>query len=272
MPPWGVSQGGYLRGSVLHVCAVSACAQFVRSTLSVSRGAMHVDDDLFRARGTLRVGCPSARRGVDTPHPNPKGRRTPTARCLHTHFLHHRPMRPLFHQPFRGGRTTKDPGAPLLSAVCVSPSPLHSPGSGAAKIRKTPRLPARMGNYLRQMSKTTCRKSLHLAGTPQLGKCRENGRPSETATNSTKSAKSARGQTSEDRGPGRSEANRIHHEPEQQPPTEPTGGDEEHHEPVACNNEHTKDKRHEQGNTTPYRRGGQRATKTRTVGPRRITA
>ena len=49
MPPWGVSQGGYLRGSVLHVCAVSACAQFVRSTLSVSCGAMHVDDDLFRA-------------------------------------------------------------------------------------------------------------------------------------------------------------------------------------------------------------------------------
>ena len=27
-----------------------------------------------------------------------------------------------------------------------------------------------MENYLRQMSKTTCRKSLHLAGTPQLGK------------------------------------------------------------------------------------------------------
>ena len=69
MPPWGVSQGGYLRGSVLHVCAVSACAQFVRSTLSVSCGAMHVDDDLFFfARGEL---CASVvpRRGVGTPHP-----------------------------------------------------------------------------------------------------------------------------------------------------------------------------------------------------------
>ena len=74
MPPWGVSQGGYLRGSVLHVCAVSACAQFVRSTLSVSCGAMHVDDDLFRAWGTLRVSCPSARRGHTTP-------RGPVQRC-----------------------------------------------------------------------------------------------------------------------------------------------------------------------------------------------
>ena len=107
--------------------------------------------------------------------------------------------------------------------------------------------------------KTTCGKSIHLAGTPQLGKCRGNGRPSETGRNSTKSAKSARGQTSEDRESGRNEANRLHHEPEQQPngadetarrdntkwkDTAPSpGGDEEHHEPVACNNEHTKDKR-----------------------------
>ena len=75
MPPWGVSQGGYLRGSLLHLCSVSACAQFVRSTLSVSCGAMHVDDDLFRAWGTLRVGCPSARRGHTTP-PGPVQRCT----------------------------------------------------------------------------------------------------------------------------------------------------------------------------------------------------
>ena len=53
MPPWGVSQGDYLRGSVLHVCAVSAFAQFVRSTLSVSCGAMHVDDDLFSRVGNF---------------------------------------------------------------------------------------------------------------------------------------------------------------------------------------------------------------------------
>ena len=50
--------------------------------------------------------------------------------------------------------------------TCVSPSSQQPPGTGAAKIRKTPRLPARMENYLRQMPKTTFRKSLHLAGTP----------------------------------------------------------------------------------------------------------
>ena len=82
------------------------------------------------------------------PHPNPKGRHAPHRRKAPHAPAHHTP---LFHQPFRGGRTTKDPGAPLLSAVCVSPSPWHSPGSGAAKTRKTPRLPARDG-------KTTCRK------------------------------------------------------------------------------------------------------------------
>ena len=135
IPPWGVSQGGYLRGSVLHVCAVSACAQIVQSTLSVSCGAMQCGRRPFSRVGEL---CASVvpRRGVDTPHPNPKGRRTPTARCLHTHLLHHRPTRPPLHQPFQGGRKTRDPGAPLLSAVCVSPSAWHSPGSGAAKIRK----------------------------------------------------------------------------------------------------------------------------------------
>ena len=36
-----------------------------------------------------------------------------------------------------GGRSTEDPGAPLLSAVCVSPSSHQPPGPGAAKIRKT---------------------------------------------------------------------------------------------------------------------------------------
>ena len=46
-----------------------------------------------------------------------------------------------------------------------------------------------MGNYLRQMSKTTCRKSLHLAGTPQLGKLPQHGPNTETARKSTKSRK-----------------------------------------------------------------------------------
>ena len=84
MPPWSVNQRGCTRGSVLHVSAVSAYLQCVQSTLSVSCAAVPVDDDLFRAWRTLRV-----RRGVDTPRPNPKGRRAPTARCLHMHHLHH---------------------------------------------------------------------------------------------------------------------------------------------------------------------------------------
>ena len=64
-------------------------------------------------------------------------------------------------------RSTEDPGAPLICTVCVSPSSQQSPGSGAANARKTPKLPARMENNLPQMPNTKCRKSLHLAGTPQ---------------------------------------------------------------------------------------------------------
>ena len=68
-----------------------------------------------------------------------------------------------------GRRSAEDPGAPLLSAVRVSPSPQQPPGSGAAKFRKTPRLPARWKTTCRRCLKTTLRKSLHQAGTPQLG-------------------------------------------------------------------------------------------------------
>ena len=50
-------------------------------------------------------------------------------------------------------RPAEDPGAPLLSAVCVSPSPWQPPGSGAAKGRKTQRSPAKM--------RTTCDKCLN---------------------------------------------------------------------------------------------------------------
>ena len=74
-----------------------------------------------------------------------------------------------------GERPAEDPGAPLLTAVRVSPSPQQPPGSGAAKFRKTPRLPARWKTTCRKCLKTTHGKTLHLAGTPQLGKCRKNG-------------------------------------------------------------------------------------------------
>ena len=68
-----------------------------------------------------------------------------------------------------GRRSAEDPAAPLLGAVCVSPSHRQPPGSGAAKGNKRNSRTACQGeNYLRQMLKTTCRKSLHLAGTPQL--------------------------------------------------------------------------------------------------------
>ena len=99
---------------------------------------------------------------------------TSPSRRDHTHTpTHHAVSVAHLPQTFQGERATKDPGAPLLSAVFVSSSPWQPPGSGAAKIRKTPRLPARMENYLQQMPKTICHKSLHLAGTPQLGKCRK---------------------------------------------------------------------------------------------------
>ena len=73
-----------------------------------------------------------------------------------------------------GGRPAEDPGAPLLSAVCVSPSSQQPPGSGAAKLRKNSGATRQVENYLPQMPKTTLRKSLHLAGTPQLGKAVKN--------------------------------------------------------------------------------------------------
>ena len=75
-------------------------------------------------------------------HPNPKGRHAPTAEGPHTHphFLSC-----LSSTNLSGGRgQPKDPGAPLLSAVYVCPSPWQPPGSRAAKNRKTQRLPARM--------------------------------------------------------------------------------------------------------------------------------
>ena len=60
---------------------------------------------------------------------------------MHLRTIHS--LLPLFHQPFRVARHTKDPGDPPLSAVYACPSPWRPLGSGAAKNRKTQRLPAK---------------------------------------------------------------------------------------------------------------------------------
>ena len=91
-----------------------------------------------------------------------------------------------FHRLSEGRRPAEDPGAPPLSAVCVSPSSQQPPGSGAAKTGKTPRLPTRLRKLHAANVKITCRKSLHLAGTPQLGKCRRKRPIYETSSKSAK--------------------------------------------------------------------------------------
>ena len=73
------------------------------------------------------------------PHPNPKGRPGPTAGRLHIHPHTTYPSTDLPEE-----RSTEDPRAPLLRAVCVSPSSQQPHGSGDANARKTPSLPARM--------------------------------------------------------------------------------------------------------------------------------
>ena len=88
-----------------------------------------------------------------------------------------------------GGRPAEDPGAPPLTVVCVSPSPQQPPGSGAAKNNKNSEATRQDGKLLAANVKTTCRKTLHLAGTPQLGKLPQNGPNTETARKSTKSRK-----------------------------------------------------------------------------------
>ena len=129
----------------------------------------------FLARGEIARPSPLAERSscytptlrVDT--------HTPTAGRDHIHLRSTLSHLPLFHRPFRGARPTKDPGAPLLSAVYVCPSPWMPLGSGTARIRKTQRLTGRMENAWSQTLKTSCIKTLHLAGTPQNSKRRKNG-------------------------------------------------------------------------------------------------
>ena len=113
---------------------------------------VHAVTLLLFARGD-KCASESLGRAQQLLHPNPKGRHAPTAGRSHMH-PHTTRLSPT---DLPGERPAEDPGAPLLSAVCVSPSSQQPPGSGAAKLRKTPRQPARW--------KTTCRKcpKLHCA-------------------------------------------------------------------------------------------------------------
>ena len=102
------------------------------------------DTLLFPRVRRLRVGVPQ--RSTATAAPQPEGStRSHRGRAPHTpthHTVSVVPLPPTFPEE----RATKDPGAPLLSAVCVSPSPQQPPGYGAAKNRKTQEPPARKKN------------------------------------------------------------------------------------------------------------------------------
>ena len=104
-------------------------------------------------------------------HPNPKGRHTPTAGRDHIHqhtFLSCLSSTNLSGGE-RGGRgPPRIPGLHCSAAVYVCPSPLSPLGSGTARTRKTHEATRQDGkNAWSQTLKTSCSKSLHLAGTPQ---------------------------------------------------------------------------------------------------------
>ena len=134
-----------------------------------------------------RVGLPT----VGVPWQRPAKSCTPTLRVdtlppqegdhMHQHTTS------LSSTDLPGGRSTEDPGAPLLSAVCVSPSSQQPPGPGAAKIRKTLR------GYP-PGEKTTCGKCQNYI--PQISppggysanrKMPQNGPNTEAARRTTKS-------------------------------------------------------------------------------------
>ena len=160
IPPWVKSQGGYVRACATCPCDARGCTVVLRA-LSVCTVVHMV---LFRAWG--RGASESLGRGQQDAAP-------PTLRVdpLPPRRNHiHQYTTSLSSTDLPGGRPAEDPGAPLLSAVCVSPSPQQPPGSGAAKFRKNSEATRQVENYLPQMSKTTFGKFLHLADTPQLGK------------------------------------------------------------------------------------------------------
>ena len=139
----------------------------------------------FSRVGLARVGVPWQR---------PARSRTPTLRVDTSpprgdHIHHHTAS--LSSTDLPGRRSTEDPGAPLLSGVCVKPLLSAASRIWSCEDQKNSEA-ARQDekNYWRQMPKTTIRKSFHLAGTKQLGKCRKKRPKYATTSKSAKIPKS----------------------------------------------------------------------------------
>ena len=132
MLPWLVSQGGYACGCMARQRGAREVARVQRALGACA--VAHVVTHSFSARGEIARRSPLAERG---------DRHTPTQRVdMHPPqegptctYAPHAPLPPTF----LGRRATKDPEAPPLGAVCVSPSPWQPPGSGAAKSKKNSR-------------------------------------------------------------------------------------------------------------------------------------
>ena len=122
---------------------------------------------LFSRVRLRRVGVPG-QRPADARHPTLRvDTLPPQGSYIHrTHLPHfHRLSEEEVYRGSRGSTAQRSLCKPLLSAVSWIWS--------CEEQEKTQRLPARMEYYLLQMSKNTCRKSIRLAGTPQLLKCRK---------------------------------------------------------------------------------------------------
>ena len=121
--------------------------QCVREWRALSVCVLWCMQSLFTAREDGVRRSPSAEVGRCRT-PNPESRYAPTARELQTpHTL------ASLSPSFRGGRSTEHPGAPVLSAVCVSPSFQQPPGSGAATSNKNSGDARQVENYWRQLPK-----------------------------------------------------------------------------------------------------------------------
>ena len=93
------------------------------------------------------------------PHPNPKGRHTPTAGRPHMH-PHTTLLSSTNHS---GGENYQGSRGSTAQRSLRKPLPLAFSWIWSCEDQKN-------SEATRQDGKTTCRKSLHLAGTPQLGK------------------------------------------------------------------------------------------------------
>ena len=144
IPPWVESPGGYLRA-----CAGCAGNARVRTVLlralsvcvcvCVCSGAC----GLFFTRGAQARLSPVAEAGR-TPH-------SPTLRVdtfpPRSDHIHQHTTSPSSTDLPRE-KSTEDPGAPLLCAVCASPSSQQPPGSGAAKSKKNSEATRKDGKLL----------------------------------------------------------------------------------------------------------------------------